>query len=285
MQNFVRNSFNVRDQKTLSQLWDAFSGATKKVCRSHKEGSQLRDCNRAVFSPVQNQASAVSTDRDKTVGEKQTLDAQAKQLTKTDSDDMEPVPKKKKKKHNETEEEPDTIDTGDIMITNGDTGVGDIGDDEVPKRKKKKQKIEPTANETDAVSVANAVEVEGDEPPVIKKVKKKKKQREEEIISDLPAAIEEGDDEDMQIAKKAKKKKRKHKESHSTEDSGDVHGKKRKYEAELDNGDIDVDGEEVPAKKYKRGRGLENGDDHGLELLSDGGSQTVIKKHKKKHKH
>ncbi len=43
MQNFVRNSFNVRDQKTLSQLWDAFSGATKKVCELQKEGSQLRD--------------------------------------------------------------------------------------------------------------------------------------------------------------------------------------------------------------------------------------------------
>ena len=29
-QNFVRNSCNVRDQKTLSQLWDIFSGATQQ---------------------------------------------------------------------------------------------------------------------------------------------------------------------------------------------------------------------------------------------------------------
>ena len=28
MQNFVKNSFNVRDQRTLSELWEAFSGAT-----------------------------------------------------------------------------------------------------------------------------------------------------------------------------------------------------------------------------------------------------------------
>lgn len=32
-QNFVRNSFNVRDQKTLGQLWDAFSGTTEQVCQ------------------------------------------------------------------------------------------------------------------------------------------------------------------------------------------------------------------------------------------------------------
>jgi len=39
--NFVKNSCNVRDQKTLSQLWDVFSGATQhQVVRPKVECEQ-----------------------------------------------------------------------------------------------------------------------------------------------------------------------------------------------------------------------------------------------------
>ena len=219
-------------------------------------------------------------------------EAPAKELAKSDVVDTEAFPKKKKKKHKETAEPPDTSDTGDAVITNGDTGVEDIGDGGVPKRKKKKRVTVPTADETDVVSIANGVEVEGCHSPVAKKAKKKKKQREEEG-ADLPdsaaATIEGGGDiEGIQVAKKAKKKKHKHKENESSDESGDVLGKKRKHEgAELNSGD--VDGGVVQAKKHKRGGGLETGtgtcSEHDLELLSDGASQTVVKKHKKKHKH
>ncbi len=215
------------------------------------------------------------------------MDTQAKELTKTDSDDTELVPLKKEKKHQEPAEPIDTSDAGDIAIMNGngDAGVKDIStEDEVPKRKKKKRKIELlSVNETDAVPVANAVEVESDDAPVIKKIKKKKKQREGDEVGDLQATVAavEGDGEEIQAAKKAKKKKkRKYKENLDTEDSGHVPGRKRNHEAELDS--LGVEGEVVPvAKKHKRStcRGLDNGGDHDLEL------QTVIKKHKKKHKH
>jgi hypothetical protein len=219
------------------------------------------------------------------VVEKQTVDAQAKELTKTDSDDAELVPQKKKKKHKEPAEPTDTSDAGDIasMNGNGDAGMEDIrAEDEVPKRKKKKRKIE-LFNETDAVPVANAVEVDSDDAPVMNRVKKKKKQREGDktgALSDIVSAVE-GGGEEIQAAKKAKKKKKhKHKENLDTEDSAHVPGKKRNHEAELDN--HGVEGEVVPAaKKHKRStcRGLDNGGDHDIEL------QTVVKKHKKKHKH
>ena len=297
MQNFVRNSFNVRDQKTLSQLWEAFSGATKKVGESYigincttvvspayekNQGVDTWDeynCDSCVPSSVQSQASSLPTDHDKTVAGKQMLDAQVKELTKTDSDDTELVPKKKKKRHKETAEPTDTSDTGDpgdIAVMNGigSTGVEDHVEDEVPKRKKKKRKIEPTADEMDVV------EVESDDPPVVKKAKKKKRRREGDEIDDLTdtlAAIE-GESGETQAIKKVKKKKQKCKENLGTDDSGQVPGRKRKHEAELDSG-ADPEGEVILAKKHKRGGGLENGGDRDLEL------QTIVKKHKHKKEH
>ena len=218
-------------------------------------------CDDCVLSSVQSQTSFLPTDH------------QVKESTKTDSNDTELVPKKKKKRHKETAE---PSDTGDTTVLNGieSTGVEDHVEDEVPKRKKKKRKIEPTADEIDAV------EVESEDSPVVKKAKKKKKQREGDETGDLTdtlAAIE-GDGEEMQAIKKAKKKKQKCKENLSTDDCGLVPGKKRKHEAELDSG-ADPEGEVILAKKHKRGGGLENGGDRDLEL------QTVVKKHKKKHKH
>ena len=273
-------------------------------------------------------------DHNKTVAEKPTSDTQnAKELAKTDSDDMELVPKKKKKKHKDTADPPpDTSDIGpgDIVVVNGDTGVEDIGDDEVPKRKKKKRKSEPTVNETNTVSIANAAEMETDDSPAIERVNKKRKQREGDEIGDIsgivaamngeeiqgggdplvtkkikrkkkpegeegtvgvpPTAVDfEGEEggEETRVTKKAKKKKCKHKKSDFADGSGSVSKKKRKHEAELDNGgdSVGVEGGVVPAKKHKRVGGLENSGDSGLELLSDGASQTVVKKHKKKHKH
>ena len=121
-QNFVRNSINVRDQSTLSQLWEAFSEATKEP-----ESPPLT--NGSQKSSGQN--------TDKTVEE-------VTKLNKDEAQSMEEESGEKKKKKKSKKHSAKADECKDHVECNGELkgSTDDIVDHiaiETPKKKKKKR--------------------------------------------------------------------------------------------------------------------------------------------------
>ena len=132
IQNFVRNSINVRDQNTLSQLWEAFSEATKEAeTPSLTNGSQ--------------KSSDQSTD--KTMEEVTKLNKDEAQFMEEESGGKK---KKKKSKHAEADESKDHIKCNGGLKHSTDDVIDHVAMETPKKKKKKKDKHRACEAESEA---------------------------------------------------------------------------------------------------------------------------------------
>ena len=188
VQNFIRNSINVRDQKTLDQVWDIFIQDTQPETAASDTGAKDGDIS---ASTKNKQSESTGADGEMVESGKTGLEDKGSQ------EEVVMEPSRKRKRTVVVEQKFENEDDGGQAETN------DLG--EVSKKKKKIRKRAKSEKEEDEESLRD-VKRETEEP-----LKMERKKREDEGSGSCPGqeTVSNGSGCQVQTSKKEKKKKKK----------------------------------------------------------------------------